>query len=102
MGLLDQLSGMMGGKNDEVLGAIMGAVGSEGGLRTLLGKAQELGLGDTVQSWIGKGENLSISPDHIQAVLGSDAVSQLAEKLGIDSSAAADRLSALLPQAIAC
>jgi uncharacterized protein YidB (DUF937 family) len=102
MGLMDQLAGALGGgEGTGGLDAIMGALGGEtGGVGGLLGKAQELGLGEVVQSWIGKGENLSITPEQVQAVLGSGAVAQFAERLGIDPATAATQLSALLPTVI--
>lgn len=104
MALLDQLAGALGGgQGQDGLSAVLGALGGEGGaggLGGLLGKAQELGLGEVVQSWIGKGDNLPISPEQLQAVLGSGAVGQFAEKLGIDPTTAASQLSAILPQVI--
>ena len=103
MALLDQLTGALGGQGQDGLSAVLGALGGDGaagGLGGLLGKAQEMGMGDVVQSWIGKGENLPISPEQIQAVLGSGVVGQFAEKLGIDPATAATQLSAILPQVI--
>lgn len=100
MGLFDQISGALGGEGANGLQSVLGALGGEGGIGGLVGKAQEAGLGEVVQSWIGKGENLNISPEQIQAVLGSGAVAQFAEKLGIDPADAAGKLSQLLPQVI--
>lgn len=103
MALFDQIAGALGGQGQDGLSTVLGALGGEGGaggLGGLLGKAQEMGLGEVVQSWIGKGDNLNISPEQIQAVLGSGVVVQFAEKLGIDPATAATQLSALLPQVI--
>ncbi|ATQ40918.1 YidB family protein [Caulobacter mirabilis] len=101
MALLDQITGALGGQGQDGLSAVLGSLGGEsGGLGGLIGKAQELGMGDVVQSWIGKGDNLPISPEQIQAVLGSGVVGQFAEKLGIDPATAATQLSAILPQVI--
>jgi uncharacterized protein YidB (DUF937 family) len=55
------------------------------------------GLGGLVTSWVGTGQNLPISADQIQHVLGSAQVQQLAAKVGISPEAASSQLSQLLP-----
>ncbi|BCL76618.1 hypothetical protein JHS3_23540 [Jeongeupia sp. HS-3] len=104
MGLLDQLTGALGGGNQEGAGGLLGALGplleQQGGISGLVEKFQQGGLAEVAQSWISTGQNLPISADQIQAVLGSDAVSQIASKLGIDPSAAAGQLSEALPQLV--
>ena len=50
-----------------------------------------------VSSWVGTGQNIPISPDQIQHVLGSDQVKQLAAKAGMSPEAAGNVLSQLLP-----
>jgi uncharacterized protein YidB (DUF937 family) len=84
MGLLDSLGDMAGG----------------GGLDKVLGQLQAGGLGDQVQSWIGKGGNLPISAEQLEGVLGSGPLGDLAKKFGIDPAEAATKLSALLPQVV--
>ncbi|MCU0618503.1 MAG: YidB family protein, partial [Gemmatimonadaceae bacterium] len=71
-----------------------------GGLHGLVAKLQASGLGDTVNSWIAKGENLPISADALKAALGNEHVVALASKFGIDPTQAADRLAALLPSIV--
>lgn len=71
-----------------------------GGLQGLVAKFQAGGLGSTVQSWIGTGENLPISPDQLRSVLGNEQLAALAGKFGIDPAQAADKLAALLPTVI--
>jgi uncharacterized protein YidB (DUF937 family) len=101
MGLLDQISGALGGQGQDGLGAVLGALGGEqGGLGGLIGKAQEMGLGEVVQSWVGKGENLAITPEQIQGVLGSGAIGAFAEKMGLDPAQASAQLAQLLPQVV--
>jgi uncharacterized protein YidB (DUF937 family) len=86
--------------NPQMLQAITGMLGNDGehgGLGGLIGKFQQAGLGDVVGSWVGKGENQPISGDQLSSVLGSDAISGLAAKLGLDSGDAANQLSSILP-----
>lgn len=109
MGLLDELKdGALGGDaggaatgQAGALDSIIDMVGNfEGGLPGLVGKFQGGGLGDLVGSWVGKGQNLPITAEQIQAVLGSGPVASLAAKLGIDPRQAATSLAAILPQVI--
>jgi uncharacterized protein YidB (DUF937 family) len=71
--------------------------GDQGGLGGLVGKFEQAGLGNVVSSWIGSGQNLPISADQLQSVLGSDAVSSIAAKLGINPADAMGQLSTMLP-----
>lgn len=89
MGLFDELAGSLlgGGAGDDAAGMLQG----------LVGRFQQAGLGEVVASWIGRGENLPISPEQLQQVLGSEQVQALAAQFGIDPAQAASQLSALLP-----
>ncbi|QBC43980.1 YidB family protein [Iodobacter fluviatilis] len=103
MGLIDQLAGQfLGGKElpDGLVQSLSGVLEQQGGISGLVEKFQNGGLTDIVQSWVGNGENLPVSGEQIQAVLGSDAVSSVAEKLGVDPSDAAAKISEYLPQLI--
>lgn len=103
MGLLDSLLSAANGGNTEsgALSAVMtNLLVQHGGVSGLLEKFQTGGLGEVVQSWIGNGQNLPISADQIQSVLGNEHVTELAEKLGIDPQQAAQHLSHYLPQLI--
>jgi len=94
MGLFDSLAGALGGAGIE------GALESVGGLNGLVGKFQQGGLQDVVQSWISTGGNLPINADQIQSVLGSGVIGDLAGKLGLDPAQAADQLAGMLPDLV--
>jgi uncharacterized protein YidB (DUF937 family) len=114
MGLLDQLAGQalgaLGNKGTDAAGGAEGQSGllasvtelinQHGGVQGLLQKFQESGLGDQVASWIGHGENAPVSGQQIKDALGSDTVTQIAEKAGVTPDAASGGLAALLPQLI--
>ncbi len=109
MGLFDEVAGgllkqVFSGQSAQtgLLEVITGLVrGSEtGGIEGLAQTFNEKGLGDIISSWIGTGENLPISPEQIQQVLGSDQVREIAEKLGISSDEASNALAELLPQVV--
>jgi uncharacterized protein YidB (DUF937 family) len=57
-------------------------------------------MGDVIGSWVGKGENAPITGGRLQDVLGSDAISGIAQKLGINSATLLPMLATLLPTLI--
>lgn len=71
--------------------------GLHGGLGGLIAKFQQAGLGEVIGSWISNGQNQPVSGDQLTEVLGSNAISGLAQKMGLNPDAAADQLSNLLP-----
>jgi len=109
MGLLDQLTGALGGvvgqgkgggANAMLLQGLVSMLGKPGALGTLTSAFQSNGLGNVLQSWVGTGDNLPISPDQLRGVLGSGTVTELASKAGMDENDAASSLSTMLPQVI--
>jgi uncharacterized protein YidB (DUF937 family) len=111
MGLLDSVIGALGGPQSgaaqgDPLQAVIAMLaqgqqaGGPGGLGGLLQQFEQGGLGKLAASWVGTGENLPISADQLQSVLGSDMVAQFAQSLGLSQGDAANQLSSLLPQVV--
>ena len=107
MGLLDSLTGALGGSLGQVEAAAMPALISAvlgktnlGDLQGLAHQLQQGGLGNQVQSWLGNGANLPVSADQLRAALGSEQVRQLAQHFGVSPDAALQLLSEHLPAAI--
>jgi len=109
MGLFDELAGkalgMMGGSEDSSSGLMGGIVDmlapkGSGGLGGLLQSFQEKGFGDKVSSWVGNGENLPISADQIQSVLGNETIQNIASKFGISGDDISSMLAQYLPGTI--
>lgn len=103
----EALSGALGGSAQELaspqnLQALAGLLGQSdsGGLSGLVQQFSQQGLGAVIQSWIGDGQNLPISAEQIQAVLGNEQVQRIAQALGFDPAQAAQLLTELLPQAV--
>ena len=48
-------------------------------------------------SWLGDGANSPISGSQLASVLGEGKISQFAEQIGVDTSAATDALSSVIP-----
>ena len=103
MGLMDELAGQVfsGGTQGggvQAAGAILEMLsGHSGGLQGLAQRFQRGGMGDIISSWIGTGQNLPISADQVQQVLGSGVVQQLAAKLGMSTEDASGHLAQWLP-----
>jgi uncharacterized protein YidB (DUF937 family) len=103
MGLFDSVLGAVSGHVQQqgglanVLGGLLADNGEMGGLGGLIEKFKQGGMADQVNSWIGSGQNLPISAEHISQILGSDVVRNIARQLGMDPDQAAQQLSALLP-----
>jgi uncharacterized protein YidB (DUF937 family) len=86
--IADALSSMLGnGEGGLDLGALVGGLGQNG-------------LGEIVGSWLGNGENKSISMDQITDLLGDERVSEFASSLGISQESAKGALADALPQVV--
>ena len=77
-----------------------GAQGGGGGLGALLQQLQAAGLGEQVNSWVGTGQNLPLSPEQLQGALGGDQMSMMAEKMGLSTGDLGAQLSQMLPQVV--
>jgi len=87
----------------DIAGALGGLLGnSEGGLdlSSLVSGLSSNGLGEIVGSWLGNGENASISPDQVTDLLGSDKISEFASNLGLSVDSAKSALADALPQVV--
>src|SRR5215472_3189564 len=106
MSLLDDLgskaaNSMLGDCDNPLATGLLHMINNTpGGLSGLLENFQEKGLGGLMSSWIGTGQNLPISADQIQHVLGSDQVKELAAKAGISPDLASSSLATMLPSLI--
>ena len=108
MGLFDELKGQAEGmlgklqaEHPQLTQEMMGLLhGGQGGLQGLVQKFQQGGMGNLVQSWIGTGANLPITPAQIEQVLGNEKVKAIAARLGLDPAVVSQRLAAMLPHAV--
>jgi uncharacterized protein YidB (DUF937 family) len=82
------------------LGGLLANNGSQGGLGGLVSKFEQAGMGDVINSWVGNGQNMPISGSQLHDVLGSDVVSGIAQKLGVNSATLLPMLATALPALI--
>jgi len=95
-GLGDILKGSLGGL---LAGGAAGSVLS-GGLGDLVKQLQQGGQGDAASSWVGKGENKSISPNDLASALGADQIDQIASQSGMSRDDLLSGLSQYLPKVV--
>ena len=110
MGLFDSVVGAIqsqagqpqsgGAAGGDMMSTVMALVNEHGGIAGLVEKFTAGGMGEQVASWVGTGQNLPISAEQIQSVLGSSAVQNIAAKMGIDPNTAASVMASFLPQAV--
>ncbi len=106
MGLLDSILGAVSGKSgasgeaNPLMGILGGLLAQSGGLQGLASKFAQSGQGNAFQSWVGVGENQPVSSDQIQKALGSEQVSAMAAKMGVDPAVASTFLAEYLPKIV--
>jgi uncharacterized protein YidB (DUF937 family) len=98
VGLFD---GVLGGVvGAEMASVVNGLIERHGGVQGIVNQMEQQGLGATVNSWVGNGNNLPITPDQVHAAFGPDTIGSLAAKFGLSPQDLAQKLSQVLPQAI--
>ena len=106
MGLLDSILGAVSGKGDmsekaaPLIGILGGLLTQAGGLQGLASKFSQSGQGDAFSSWVGMGENQSVSTNQIQEALGSDQIRAIASRMGVDPALASNFLAEYLPKIV--
>jgi uncharacterized protein YidB (DUF937 family) len=106
MSLLDQVVGALAGGESGGSGNLLQAAlqlvnnPQTGGLEGIVRTFQQGGLGDIVNSWVANGQNLPVSGEQIEGVLGGSVLQDLAAQLGVSPQQASGSLADILPQLI--
>ncbi len=104
MGLFDSIAGAVlgkvGGEQGGMAQVAMEMFNQNGGLNGILDKFKAGGLGEAAASWVGKGENMSISAEQISSVLGNGAIAEMAAKFGINPETLSAQIAEHLPTVI--
>ena len=105
MGFLDEMAtkavASAGGSSNPIVSAVLQLIQNQpGGISGLLRQFHEKGLGDLVNSWVSTGQNLPVSPDQVQHVLGTEQVQQVAASAGIPAQLASSKLAEFLPMIV--
>jgi uncharacterized protein YidB (DUF937 family) len=104
MGLFDAITRtifgeLSGSETGPVADQVMSALQQHGigDASGLVSQLEQSGLGAHVASWVNEGQNLPITPDQVQAALGTPAIASIAAKFGVDPETASQMLSQHLP-----
>jgi uncharacterized protein YidB (DUF937 family) len=111
LGGLGDLLGGMGGATpgmragpaqgvNPLLMMLLQVLQQNGGLGGLMGRMQQAGMGDQVQSWIGAGANQHISPDALSQIFGHEQLDQIAQQLGMSRQETAGGMANMLPDLV--
>lgn len=109
MGLLDALAREFlpklfgGGANSSPLANIITSLLTNpqtGGLGGLVESFKGQGMEDIINSWIGTGKNMPISPSEMMKALGSERLRGLSEKAGLGQEEISGGLASILPEII--
>jgi uncharacterized protein YidB (DUF937 family) len=96
-----EVSSMLANSSNPLAASVMQMINNQpGGLSGLVQQFHDKGLGGLMSSWVGTGQNLPISADQLQHVLGSEQVKDIAAKAGISPDMVTSHLSQLLPMLI--
>lgn len=100
------LGGLMGGNTggggggNMLLQLALSMLQQNGGLEGVLGKFRQSGMGAQADSWVSTGQNLPVSPNQLEQIFGSGALSDIASKLGMSQQDAGSAMSQVLPELI--
>lgn len=106
MDIMNIASGLIANKlgvdQNTINGALNGLIGDgdQFDIGSLVSNLQSGDLADVAASWLGDGENASISTDQIQNLLGGDKISAAASQLGTSEGSLLETLQEALPQMI--
>ncbi len=92
-----------GNDEDGIMGALSGLLGDLDGnldLGSIVSLMNEHGLASVLGSWLGDGDNDSISADQIKDLFGGNKISEFASQLNISEGQATESLADAVPQLV--
>lgn len=90
------------GKAETLLSALLALMTEEtrGGLTGFTEKFRQIGLNDTVSSWIDSGENAEISNSQLESALDRDTLNDIANQSGIDYDTTVSASAFMIPRVV--
>ena len=98
MGLFDGILGGVVGA--EALSLVKGYLEKHGGIEGVAAEFRKNGFGQQVNSWIGRGSNLPITPEQIHQTIGLVNLKDLANKYGVPVDKVSQLLAKYIPAVI--
>jgi len=95
------IGGLLGGGSGGGAGGQGGSGGGNplGGLMDMITKSGLVSQ-DQLDSWVGKGDNQPLSPDHVKQAVPDETLDKVATEAGVSRDEAADQIARQLPQAV--
>ncbi|MBA3695593.1 MAG: DUF937 domain-containing protein [Methylotenera sp.] len=101
MGFFDSVAGAvlgkLGGQEGNMAQVAIDLFNQNGGVEGILEKFRENGLAQQAASWVGSGENLSVTPEQVARVLGEGEIAQMAAKFGLTPEFISNKIAEHLP-----
>lgn len=94
------LNDMKGTPLDRILNQVMGGQPGASGLQALVDRLRDAGLGDRVESWIGRGENRPVQPQELDRAFSGPEADNMAHAAGMERPGLLALLSQVLPKLV--
>ena len=95
MGIQDIVSKM--GGQQAAMGQMQDLFGGKG-MQGIVSRMTDAGMGQQVQSWIGTGDNQSVSGEQIRQAVDPAALQRMSEKTGMQADQICDHAAQVLPE----
>ena len=89
--IVDRARNSLGGGGGSPMGA---------GLGELVDRFTRSGSGEAANSWVGTGQNRTITPEAVRAAVGPDVVGELVRQTGLSEATLLSRLAQSLPELV--
>jgi uncharacterized protein YidB (DUF937 family) len=85
-----------------VLAGLLGLISDpkNGGFGGFIDRFNNVGLGDTVRSWVTTGDNTPISNEQLESALGPETLASIANRAGVDRDTATTALAGMVPHVV--
>lgn len=74
--------------------------GQQGGIAGFLDRFRQAGMGNLVNSWIGRGGNSTLAPEQLDQALGTDTVERISSSAGVPVATGKSALAFLIPKVV--
>jgi outer membrane protein OmpA-like peptidoglycan-associated protein/uncharacterized protein YidB (DUF937 family) len=92
----------LGNKSGTLLSALLSLMTDQnrGGFAGFLDSFSKAGLGDLATSWISSGSNDDLTEDQVEAALGSETITEIANQADLNASTAKSALAYMIPNVV--
>ncbi len=100
MSIFGNLGSLVGGFIEQHGGTealLQQALTQAGGVQGIVGKLQQAGYGDAVQSWLGAGPNQPVTAEGVAQALGHGKIGEIAAQYGMQPDQVSGLLAKVLP-----